>query len=505
MKDNIIFNPLDICKILEGNSSFSIIKIQIRKKLKNELIKELISKTESIPNTSKNYFIELKDKPTIIQTQSKITKIIKTHRKMRTSFTMCIENSNYIFQKTKLQNSNNSDLIFSSLEFQKLAPRFLKSILIQSSELIYRISSNPKDIYEIGHNNFQVNCIIRFFSNIKNPQFETLKTLSCSFYSIPLLQYFSVLFSELSYEKYEHIEQNIDSEKVESDRITEGQEILEDTLKCNDEEELLSFLKAGVPNDFKNQFYNQYYEVLLKTKLKAKQSEEASVDDKEHSELFQLLEENLVLAEELVAKNASKFWNTNEFFPFENSFKKTTSYYFKIYKKLNLKKGKMYLGFLPFESIEFFLVIASSVSITSKNCNTFFKIIFEQIYVPIFDFQSDNEQNLIALCQCFEELFLLEMNGLFFHLKSIGFCPLGIAAKWFASLFVGVFRSQQILYLIDRILGFESLFLLPILALGIFKLFHGNLIKISSADEVEKLLWLWDFSIIKLINLILFE
>ena len=63
------------------------------------------------------------------------------------------------------------------------------------------------------------------------------------------------------------------------------------------------------------------------------------------------------------------------------------------------------------------------------------------------------------------------MNELYIHLRLLDIYPINMAAEWIGSFFLGFLKYDQILLLIDRILGFETLLLLPILALGIFKFF----------------------------------
>lgn len=63
-----------------------------------------------------------------------------------------------------------------------------------------------------------------------------------------------------------------------------------------------------------------------------------------------------------------------------------------------------------------------------------------------------------------------------YHLSNLGIQPIKIAYPWIAHCFVGFLEVDQIYLLWDRILGFESLEILPIFAAAIF-VFRANLIQ----------------------------
>ena len=75
---------------------------------------------------------------------------------------------------------------------------------------------------------------------------------------------------------------------------------------------------------------------------------------------------------------------------------------------------------------------------------------------------------LLPLCKLFEHLLVEQHPRLFFHLVQIGLEPLSIALPWIQFAFVGLLDVDQVLLLWDRLLGFEQLALLPVLAAAIF-------------------------------------
>ena len=74
-----------------------------------------------------------------------------------------------------------------------------------------------------------------------------------------------------------------------------------------------------------------------------------------------------------------------------------------------------------------------------------------------------------------------------FHMNQLGILPLKTAFPWIYFAFVGALDIDQIYLLWDRIIGFETLEILPILAAGIF-VFRSNLIlNCTNQEEFDEL------------------
>ena len=87
-----------------------------------------------------------------------------------------------------------------------------------------------------------------------------------------------------------------------------------------------------------------------------------------------------------------------------------------------------------------------------------------------------------------------------YHLSQLGISPLKTAFPWMLYCFVGYIEVDQIYLIFDRIIGFESLEILPILAASIF-VFRANMIlNVQSQDEFDELFF--DMSQIKVMPLI---
>ena len=107
----------------------------------------------------------------------------------------------------------------------------------------------------------------------------------------------------------------------------------------------------------------------------------------------------------------------------------------------------------------------------------------------------------------FEDLLVASHPLLYNHLLNLNVEPLSIAFPWIFSGFSQYLNVEELLLLWDRILAYDSLDLLPILATSIF-LFRSELLlrHAKSADDVVEILY--DGSRIKvvaLLQIILFQ
>ena len=104
------------------------------------------------------------------------------------------------------------------------------------------------------------------------------------------------------------------------------------------------------------------------------------------------------------------------------------------------------------------------------------------ICLKCFDEQPDT---LLPLCKLFEELVQHHHPSLFFHMLQIGVTPLQIALPWIQFGFVGYLEVDQVLLLWDRLLGFEQLSLLSVLAAAIFVYRSNPLMHATDLNDVR--------------------
>uniref|UniRef100_A0A8D0B294 TBC1 domain family member 19 n=1 Tax=Salvator merianae TaxID=96440 RepID=A0A8D0B294_SALMN len=129
--------------------------------------------------------------------------------------------------------------------------------------------------------------------------------------------------------------------------------------------------------------------------------------------------------------------------------------------------------------------------------------IFREIYVRYF-FRlhsiSSHPSGIVSLCLLFESLLQTHLPQLFYHLREIGAQPLRISFKWMVRAFSGYLATDQLLLLWDRILGYNSLEILAVLAAAVFAFRAVNLMEVTSLAAAEAVLA--DLSTLKVIPLL---
>ncbi|NXX12331.1 TBC19 protein, partial [Podargus strigoides] len=114
--------------------------------------------------------------------------------------------------------------------------------------------------------------------------------------------------------------------------------------------------------------------------------------------------------------------------------------------------------------------------------------IFREMYVRFF-FRlhsiSSHPSGIVSLCLLFETLLQTHLPQLFYHLREIGAQPLRISFKWMVRAFSGYLATDQLLLLWDRILGYNSLEILAVLAAAVFAFRAVNLMEVTSLAAAE--------------------
>ena len=92
---------------------------------------------------------------------------------------------------------------------------------------------------------------------------------------------------------------------------------------------------------------------------------------------------------------------------------------------------------------------------------------------------------LLPLCKLFEQLLIEIHPRLVFYLVQVGVDPLAVALPWIQFGFVGLLDVGEVLNLWDRVLGYQDLSLLPVLAAAIFVYRSELLLTATSMDDVK--------------------
>lgn len=161
-------------------------------------------------------------------------------------------------------------------------------------------------------------------------------------------------------------------------------------------------------------------------------------------------------------------------------------------------------GIIPFHG--FSMYVAPLCYIYNDPVVLYF--VFRQMYTRYFfrlHTLSSHPQGIVSLCLLFETLLQTHEPQLFMHLKSIGVQPLKIAFKWLIRAFSGYLASEQVLLLWDRILAYNTLEILPVLAAAIFSFRKTNLMQVQTLNAAEAVLVdLLTLQVVPLIQLTLY-
>ncbi|XP_075424355.1 TBC1 domain family member 19 isoform X3 [Ascaphus truei] len=129
--------------------------------------------------------------------------------------------------------------------------------------------------------------------------------------------------------------------------------------------------------------------------------------------------------------------------------------------------------------------------------------VFREMYVRFF-FRlhsiSSHLSGIMSLCLLFETLLQTHLPQLFYHLREISAQPLRISFKWMVRAFSGYLATDQLLLLWDRILGYNSLEILAVLAAAVFAFRAVNLMEVTSLAAAEAVLA--DLSTLKVMPLL---
>ncbi|XP_035283566.1 TBC1 domain family member 19 [Anguilla anguilla] len=129
--------------------------------------------------------------------------------------------------------------------------------------------------------------------------------------------------------------------------------------------------------------------------------------------------------------------------------------------------------------------------------------VFREMYVRYF-FRlhsiSSSPSGIVSLCLQFEKLLQTHLPQLFYHLREVGAQPLRIAFKWMVRAFSGYLSTDQLLLLWDRVLGYDSLEIVAVLAAAVFAFRVENLMEVMSLAAAEAVLA--DLSTLKVMPLL---
>jgi hypothetical protein len=115
--------------------------------------------------------------------------------------------------------------------------------------------------------------------------------------------------------------------------------------------------------------------------------------------------------------------------------------------------------------------------------------VFREMYVRYWSKLNairTEKSTILGLCKLFEDLAVRSSASTVFHLVNVGIKPLDIAFPWIQSAFSGVLGIDQVLLLWDRVVGYDSLELIAILAAALFHFRAEELETVRTIVDVEE-------------------
>ncbi|CAG0879175.1 unnamed protein product [Darwinula stevensoni] len=156
-------------------------------------------------------------------------------------------------------------------------------------------------------------------------------------------------------------------------------------------------------------------------------------------------------------------------------------------------------GVIPFYGFSMYVAPICYLYEEPEKVYGFFREFYIRYWKRLHVIDSSPE-GILSLTALFEHLLLVSDPHLFSHLHSKHIEPCSMVFKWLMRGFAGSLRPEQVLFLWDLILAYDSLLIVPVLAAAILSLRRENLLAVSTLQAAEAVLA--DLSSIKVIPLL---
>eukprot|EP00397_Hematodinium_sp_SG-2012_P042196 GEMP01046620.1.p1 GENE.GEMP01046620.1~~GEMP01046620.1.p1 ORF type:complete len:326 (+),score=55.51 GEMP01046620.1:379-1356(+) len=162
-------------------------------------------------------------------------------------------------------------------------------------------------------------------------------------------------------------------------------------------------------------------------------------------------------------------------------------------------------GIVPFEGYSLyaapfaFLSDGSSMS-PQESIYPLYRAMYCRYFCKLHTMSTDGD-TFLSLLQTFESLFQAVAPDAAFHLKYVrGINYISKVAEWVATAFVGLLDVTQVLLLWDRIIGYDSTIIIPVLAAALFTFRAKLLMSVRTVADLDFLFC--DLSAIKIFPLL---
>nr|XP_033329468.1 TBC1 domain family member 19 isoform X1 [Megalopta genalis] len=158
-------------------------------------------------------------------------------------------------------------------------------------------------------------------------------------------------------------------------------------------------------------------------------------------------------------------------------------------------------GVIPFHGFTMYGVTTPFCYLYDDPCAMYFT--FRAFYLRYWfrlHTVSNHKQGIVALCLLFERSLQCYEPLLWVYFRNCHIQPIKVVFKWIMRGFSGHLPPEQLLYLWDLILGYDSLEIIPLLAVAILSFRKENLMQVNTLQSVEAVLA--DLSSLKVIPLL---
>eukprot|EP00731_Ephydatia_muelleri_P000154 Em0001g154a len=144
-------------------------------------------------------------------------------------------------------------------------------------------------------------------------------------------------------------------------------------------------------------------------------------------------------------------------------------------------------GIILFKGFSLYMAPLGYLCDQAEHMYTLFGELYRRFFVQLHTISSRAE-GILGLCCLFESLLQAKLPVVCQHFQRLGVEPLKFAFPWMVTVFAGHLSTEEVLLLWDRIIGFNSLEVLPVLAVSIFQFRASNLLQAVSHADIEAIL-----------------
>ena len=142
-------------------------------------------------------------------------------------------------------------------------------------------------------------------------------------------------------------------------------------------------------------------------------------------------------------------------------------------------------GILPFRGITAYAMPICFIHQSMESAYYLFREFYAR-HLCRLHIITTRDHSLLHLCHLFCHLLASERPHLYRHMMhTVHLHPLTVAFPWLRGAFVGYLAVDQVLLLWDRILGFDSVEVLALVAYAIFAFRANELLELDSISDVE--------------------